>query len=374
MQIKNDDNFNYACRHIIGFEKYEVNEDYVQKITDYIKTSLEKINTDINKDIENINKETSEDDINKIEQDINNIEDRIRSFSGNYMTFFYNYIKDKNTYQKKYFQDQANIYHTHCCVRSKVLAIWKAKFVRKQERTFKKMSGKEKFWRVFLLVIAFPIYAPIFILVKAIRKFIYCLTVGLEVVGLILYRLTSGEWKDCKDKWAEACEEGYLDGIKINGEEVCKRIRWYETSRCLFWRRVFFPINLAIFIVIGVVLAAFKFIKSIFKIFVMVYRVRKDILSDDPCAYMFKKEGIMFYNDSKILYNSSLTAIVADNKKKIKVKDKFVDMTCPRIPCYDFAEKPKSAWEHFKCLTGFKNIKDAELWDQYEHWQRNRAD
>ena len=179
------------------------------------------------------------------------------------------------------------------------------------------------------------------------------------------------DFNNCKDDWTKACETGELDGIKINGEEVCQRIRWYETSRCLFWRRVFFPINLAVFLVIGVVLAVFKLIKSIFKIFVVVYRIIKDILSDNPCAYIFKKEGIIFYNDSKILSNTSM--IIAnenDENRKIKVRNKFIDTTCPRIPCYDFAEEPKSAWEHCKCLTGFKNIKDAELWDQYEHWER----
>ena len=133
---------------------------------------------------------------------------------------------------------------------------------------------------------------------------------------------------------------------------------------------------------IGVVLAAFKLIKSIVKIFVIVYRIIKDILSDNPCAHMFKKEGPFMYNDSRFLSLSqshrkpihelvsiNLEPIAVAANKNIKIKNKFIDMTSPRIPCYDFAKTPKSALDHFKCLTGFKSIKSAKYWDEYEHIQ-----
>ncbi len=352
------------------------NKNDIEKVINYMKQELSAIN-------ENINSETDDNNIGGISSKFSSIEYSYDRFflkcnkqykNGTLSQNLYNLVKEH----------RGLIYTKACNFKAVKLHLKKEKFVQEEISKFQTLTGKEKSLRVFLLVIAFPIYAPIFILVKAIRKFIYCLTMGLEVVGLIFYRVISKDkkWGDCKDEWAKTCETGELDGIKINGEEVCKRIRWYETSRWLFWRRVFFPINLAVFLVIGVVLAVFKLIKSIFKIFVVVYRIIKDILSDNPCAYIFKKEGLFMYNESDFLslsfsYTTSthelqyvhLQPIAVAENKHIKIKNKFIDMTCPRIPCYNFAEKPKSAWEHCKCLTGFKNIKDAELWDQYKHWE-----
>ena len=344
----------------------------IDKIIKYINQQLEKI--------KEINLETEDDQIKKID----------RQFDSIWSDYNYFFTKCSKEYKKRILSENSYnlvkknrglIYTKACNFKAKKQSLKKEKFVQEQRNKFQKLTGKEKFWRVFLLVIAFPIYAPIFILIKTIRKFVYCLVMGLEVIGTFLYG-EKGQYRDCKDDWAEYCEKGYLDGIKINGEEVCKRIRWYETSRWLFWRRVFFPINLAVFIVIGVVLAAFKLIKSIVKIFVIVYRIIKDILSDNPCAHMFKKEGPFMYNDSKFLSLSqshrkpthelvsiNLEPIAVAANKNIKIKNKFIDMTSPRIPCYDFAKTPKSALDHFKCLTGFKSIKSAKYWDEYEHIQ-----
>lgn len=108
-----------------------------------------------------------------------------------------------------------------------------------------------------------------------------------------------------------------------------------------------------------------KIFTSIIKVFVTAYRVGNDIICDNVSSYMFKNNSVGA-NYSEIICNiDSEISVVPDTN--IKVRNKFVDMTCPRTPYYDFSKKPKSAWEHFLCLTGFKSIKNAEHYDEYAH-------
>ena len=187
---------------------------------------------------------------------------------------------------------------------------------------------------------------------------------GLECIGKYIY--FGGEY-DCKDVWAKDCETGNLDGLKINGEEISNRIKWYETKNWLLVRRILFPIDLVIHIIIGIFLAIKKIFTSIIKVFVTTSNVIKDICDDNASSHIFKKSVIWNpYSNSEVICNINGTISVVQDTN-IKVRNKFVDMNCPRTPYYDFSEKPKSAWDHFKCLTGFKSIKSAEHYDEYAH-------
>lgn len=259
---------------------------------------------------------------------------------------------------KKYRADIYNVFRELETEKQKLL---KERLVNIIKSKFRPLSLFEKIFRLSLLIITFPIYASVFILVKTLSKFFHCFLLGLECIGkLLVFKCRD----DCKDVWAKDCEQGNLDGLKINGKEISNRIRWYETKNWLFWRRILFPIDLAIHIIIGFILAIIKIFTSIIKVFVTAYRVGSDIICDDASSYIFKEEygfEIICNRDSRI------SVVPCVDGHKIKARNKFIDMTCPRVPYCDFSNKPKSVWEHFLCLTGFKSIKSAEHYDEYAH-------
>ena len=259
-------------------------------------------------------------------------------------------------------KDRADIYSVFRELEMEKQKLLKKRLVNILKNKFKPLSLFEKIFRLSLLIITFPIYASVFILIKTLRKFFHCFFLGLECIGKLLV-FECGD--DCKDVWAKDCELGNLDGLKINGKEISRRIKWYETKNWLFWRRILFPIDLVIHIIIGIFLAIKKFFTSIIKVFVTACRVGSDIISDDASSYIFKGNDVG-YNCSEIIYDADRRISVLPDTN-IKIRNKFVDMTCPRTPYYDFSKKPKSAWEHFLCLTGFKSIKNAEHYDEYAH-------
>ncbi len=257
---------------------------------------------------------------------------------------------------------RADIYSVFCELETEKQKLLKKRLVNILKNKFKPLSLFEKIFRLSLLIITFPIYASVFILVKTLRKFFHCFLLGLECIGkLLVFECRD----DCKDAWARDCELGNLDGLKINSKEISRRIKWYETKNWLFWRRRLFPIDLVIHIIIGIFLATKKIFTSIIKVFVTACRVGSDIISDDASLYMFKDNDVL-YNFSEIIcsLDSKISVLPGTN---IKVRNKFVDMTCPRTPCYDFSKEPKSVWEHFLCLIAFKSIKNAEHYDRYAH-------
>ena len=146
-------------------------------------------------------------------------------------------------------KDRANIYSVLCGLETEKQKLLKERLVNIIKSKFRPLSLFEKIFRLSLLAITFLIYASVFILVKTLRKFFHCFIQGLECIGQLRFFQCSD---NCKDKWAEACEKGYLDGLKINGKEIDNRIKWYETKNWLLVRRILLPIDLAIHIIIGI--------------------------------------------------------------------------------------------------------------------------
>ena len=299
---------------------------------------------------------------------------------------FHEYNKLKQTNSKKFDQklyerikqDRANIYDLLCQVEAEKQKLLKEQLLSFREKKFgsMKLSGTEKFFRIILLILTLPIHAPIFIFVRTVIKFLNCFMMSFEIITKlkngVLNEKEYGifDFNNCKDDWANHCKEGYLDGIEINGKEICKRIRWWEKRWCRILRDIFFLINLAIFIVIGIVLAIKKLFKSIIKVFVITARIAKDIYYDDPSLYMFKtKQIIMPYgiSETAVNFNGRISVLPKYDGSNVKLKNKFIDCTCPIVSYYDFAEKPKSAWEHLKCLIGIQSIKSVEYYNRYAH-------
>lgn len=82
-------------------------------------------------------------------------------------------------------------------------------------------------------------------------------------------------WSGLKAKWALAGEKNLVD------------IKWYDKKWFITMRKILFPIDWAIHIVIGTVIAPFKFIKSFFMSFRTAYRITKDICSNKPNEYCY---------------------------------------------------------------------------------------
>ncbi len=259
-------------------------------------------------------------------------------------------------------QDRAKIYNAFRKFEAVKQKLLKNRLISIRQKKFEPLDKFEKFIRISLLIIAFPIHAVIFILLKTLMKFFHCFCMGLEIVSKFVngcinkWENDKFDFNNCKDDWEKYCEEGYLDGIKINSKKICKRIRCWEKRWCRTFRDIFFPTNLAIFIVIGIILAVKKFFMLMIKVFVISCRIIKDIYYDDPFLYMFKK----VYNNkinSEIItsFYGTISAMPDYNSdNKIKIKDKFIDCKCPRNSYYDFAEKLKSNWE-------------VEHYDEYSH-------
>ncbi len=57
-------------------------------------------------------------------------------------------------------------------------------------------------------------------------------------------------------------------------------------------RRILFPIDLVIHIIIGIFAAIKKFFTSIIKVFIIAKLIYQDIWDDNACSHMFKTEGV----------------------------------------------------------------------------------
>ena len=287
---------------------------------------------------------------------------------------------EKTNLYQKIKRERAKIYDVFRKFEAVKQKLLRDRLISIHRKKFKPLGKFEKFIRISLLIITFPIHSVIFILVKTLMKFFHCFCVGLEIISKFINGCRNKiennkfDFNNCKDDWAKYCKEGYLDGIKINGKEICKRVRWWEKRWCRILRDILFPINLAIFIVIGIVLAIKKLFKSMIKVFVISCRVIKDIYYDDLSLYMFKQVYNNETNSEIIInFNGTLSVMPDYNDNKLKIKNKFIDCKCPRISYYDLAEKPKSIIDHVLCLTALKSIKKAteENWNMYAHRHSN---
>ena len=278
------------------------------------------------------------------------------------------YMDDRNSKEKreKYERikkDRQDIYDMYRDLETEKQKLLKERLTSLIGEHFNKLSKTEKILRSSFLILTFLIYAPIFICIKTLKKFFHRLRLGFEAI-LKLYAGFRG-YRTCKDVRAEDCELN-LDGLKINeNQEINTRIKWYETKTCLLIRRILFPIDLVIHIIIGIFAAIKKIFTSIIKVFTVVKQIYQDIWDDNACSHIFKTEGVD-ENKSEVICNEKRNISVLPTGN-IKVRDKFIDMTCPRVPCYDFSKKPKSIWDHIQCATGFKSIKNANEYDRYAH-------
>ena len=299
---------------------------------------------------------------------------------------FHEYNELKQTNSKKFDQklyerikqDRANIYDLLCQVEAEKQKLLKEQLLSFREKKFgsMKLSGTEKFFRIILLIATFPIHAPIFIFVRTVIEFLNCFMMSFEIIcGLIngvrnKKKYGIFDFKTCKDDWSNHCKKKYLDGIKINGQEICKRIKWWEKRWCRIFRDIFFPINLLVFTVIGIFLAIRKFFVSIIKVWGTTKRVFSDIYYDGPSLYMFKTKQIIMprgTSETAVNFNGRISVLPKYDGSNVKLKNKFIDCTCPIVSYYDFAEKPKSAWEHLKCLIGIQSIKSVKYYNRYAH-------
>ncbi|MBQ9491875.1 MAG: hypothetical protein IJU86_03790, partial [Firmicutes bacterium] len=280
------------------------------------------------------------------------------------------YLDDRDSQEKrekyeKIKKDRSDIYDMFRDLETEKQKLLKNRLTGLIKNNFPGLSKTEKILRSLFLILTFPIWAPIFILVKTLKKFFHCLRLGFEAVWKLYVGFRG--YGTCKDVWAKDCELN-LDGLKINdNEEIQARIKWYETKTCLLIRRILFPIDLVIHILIGIFVAIKKIFTSIIKVFTVVKQIYQDIWDDNTCSHMFKTQGID-ENKSEVICNhkSNISVLPTGN---IKVRNKFIDMTCPRVPYYDFSKKPKSIRDHIQCATGFKSIKSAGEgeYDKYAH-------
>lgn len=308
--------------------------------------------------------------------------------------------QEKQDLENKYrraIKNRAQIYDVACRLAGVKQDLLKDTYIKIQNKKFQKLSGFQKFIRIALLIITIPIHVPIFILKNTLFKFIGCSLLDLEAVfrfttllrGFVFWlkskikknkikinkKVTKMEFKDifefgdCKDAWAEINDSPVpLEGIKINGEEIGKRIKWYETKNWLLVRRILFPIDFAVHVFIGVFLAIKKFFKSIIQAVVNIIEIIKDIYSDDPCSHIFSAKNSR--GDSiEVIVNmeDKLTVVPKHTNNKVKIKNKFTDTTDPVKIYLSILGQPKSFWNHLKVIFGFSKIKSISEYDKYMH-------
>ena len=349
-------------------EKYLSDNDYAIKKFDYIE---QRINY-FGETAKNINADDYEYEADTC---IRMFENNLEQFWNGCNKLFHikrsNYMKNKNADNLNEYNriknDRATLFNKFRKLEAIKQDLLKQKIIIDDENNFVPLTKCQKIFYTVVLIVTFPIHALIFILVKTLRKLFHCILMGLEPVfkGCIYLDDEIKDHNDCKDKWAEQCENGYFDGLEINGQQISERIKWYETKRWLFWRRILFPINLAVLIIIGVVLAIKKFFKSIIKVFITDYRIVKNIWSDNSTTYMFIDKSIFQAENSEIICNvkGNISVLPIYEGKNIKISNKFVDMSCPSTPYSDFSNS--KLLNGLQCAIGWKNIKSAKHWDEY---------
>ena len=354
-------------------EKYLSDDNYATKKFDYIERRVNSFR----RNVENISTDSYEYEVDRCIHNIEIFEDNLTILWNGCNRFFHtcrsNYIGDdtddnRNKYQRIK-QDRATLFNKFRELETIKQGLLKQKMIIEHRDNFVPLTKCRKIFYTAIFIATFLIHAPIFILVKTLRKLLHCILMGLEVVneaGIYLNDKINVK-KNCKDVWAEQCENGCFDGLEINGQQINERIQWYETKRWLFWRKILFPINFVLLIVIGVFLAIKKFFKSIIKVFITDYRIIKNIWADDSNTYMFVDKNIFQAEDSEIICNTkgNISVLPIGKDKNMKIRNKFVDMSCPSVP-YSYFSSSKF-WDNFQCAIGWKNIKNVDQWNKYAH-------
>ncbi len=188
-----------------------------------------------------------------------------------------------------------------------------------------------KIFRITLLWLTFPIWSVLRAVIKTlatIRQWYIC---RMRTV-----------WSGLKAKWALAGEKNLVD------------IKWYDKKWFITMRKILFPIDWAIHIVIGTVIAPFKFIKSFFLSFRTAYRITKDICSNKPNEYCYTNGDwflVVFLNLFKSkenkLYSTHLTTRVhiIDDPEIIEeyIKDNYIDNNAKKIIYVEIDKNKKMA-------------------------------
>ena len=287
-------------------------------------------------------------------------------------------MNNKNAYNLNEYNriknDRATLFNKFREIEAVKQNLLKQEMIISHKNDFVPLTKCQKIFYTVVFIVTFPIRVPIFILVKTLRKLLHCILMGLELVAKVYvylkYVYLNDKIKgnnDCKDYWAEQCENGYFDGLEINGQQISEKIQWYETKGCLFWRRILFPINLVVLTIVGVVLAIKKFFKSIIKVFITDFRIVKNIWANNSTTYIFVDKAIFPCKNSEIICNvkGNISILPICPGKNIKIKNKFVDMSCPSVS-YGYFSNSKF-WDNVKCAIGLKSIKSAECWNKYAH-------
>ena len=352
--------------------RYLANNEYINNKFDYIDKKIDYFREEANKCTT-----ANKDKMDSLISDIEIFEYNLRQLWDGCNELFHicrsNYINSKsnddlNKYERIK-RDRATLFNKFRKLETIKQGLLKQKIIIGHRNKFVPLNKCQKIFRMAVLILTFLIHGPIFILVKTLRKLLHCILMDLEVVHKVGIYLNDEipVKKNCKDSWAEQCENGYFDELEINGQQISERIQWYETKRWLFWRRVLFPINFVVLIVIGIVLAIKKFFKSIIKVFITDYRIVKNILADDSTTYMFIDKSIFQAENSEIICNAkkNISVLPICENKNIKIRNKFVDMSCPRVSYGYFSDF--KFWNNVQCAIGLKNIKSVDQWNEYAH-------
>ena len=354
-------------------EKYLSNNKYATKKFDYIERRV----NNFRRTVENISTDSYKYEVDRCIHNIEIFENNLKILWNGCNRFFHtcrsNYIGDdtddnRNKYQRIK-QDRTTLFNKFRELETIKQDLLKQKMIIEHRDNFVPLTKCRKIFYTAIFIATFLIHAPIFILVKTLRKLLHCILMGLEVVDKVGIYLNDEITvkKNCIDVWAEQCEDGYFDGLEINGQQINERIQWYETKRWLFWRRILFPINFVLLIVIGVFLAIKKFFKSIIKVFITDYRIVKNIWGDDLSTYMFVDKDIFQTKISEVICNAkgNISVLPIGKDKNMKIRNKFVDMSCPSVPyCYFSNSKFRDS---LQCAIGWKNIKNVDQWNKYAH-------
>lgn len=188
-----------------------------------------------------------------------------------------------------------------------------------------------KIFRITLLWLTFPIWSVLRATIKTlaiIRQWYICR----------MCTVCSG----LKAKWALAGEKNLVD------------IKWYDKKWFITMRKILFPIDWVIHIVIGTVIAPFKFIKSFFMSFRTAYRITKDVCSNKPNEYCYTNGDwflVVFLNLFKSkenkLYSTYLTTrvYIIDDSETIEeyIKDGYIDNNAKKIIYVEIDKNKKMA-------------------------------
>ena len=82
---------------------------------------------------------------------------------------------------------------------------------------------------------------------------------------------------------------------------------------------------------------------------------------------MFVNKDIFQVEISEVICNAkgNISVLPIGKDKNMKIRNKFVDMSCPSVP-YSYFSSSKF-WDNFQCAIGLKNIKSADQWNKYAH-------